>query len=142
MNMKIINDNDKIIVYLFKCKLAIDDYNRLNEEIKNIFIKLIKYYKLDLFGYLNVTIFHNDISGCFIEIEKLSIVGCKKDIIDLKILLYKNVPMYFEFDEYPLINNKMGELKYENKKYYLEIKNTKDIYKYLEYGKIVYYNNS
>ena len=59
------------------------------------------------------------------------------DIIDLKIIAYRDVPMYFEFDEYPLINV-IGNMIYKNNKYYLEIDNNVDIFKYIEYGKITY----
>ena len=139
--MKIVNDNNKINIFMLENSLNVNNYNELNSEIKNLFIKLIKKYKLDLFGYLKVTVFHNNICGNYLEIDKLYNSGYKEDIIDLKIIVYKNVPVYLEFDEYPLLA--IGKkIKCLNNKYYLEIDNSMDLYQYLEYGKIIYYKNS
>ena len=59
INMKIEYSNNKIIIYLFKYDLTYDNVSSLNTEIKNIFIKLIKIYKLDFFGYFKVIIYRN-----------------------------------------------------------------------------------
>ena len=139
--MKIINDDDKIVLFLFENKLHFDDYIKLKEEIKKMFIRLVKIYNLDIYGYLKVTIFYNNICGCFIEIEKINSIEFKKEVIDLKLIIYKNIPMYFEFDDYPLVSN-IGKMKCNGSKYYIEIKNKTVLYKYIEYGKITYQKNS
>ena len=137
ISMKITYNNEKMIIYLFNKKLNLDDYSKLSSEIKNIFLRLIKHYKVKLFGYFKVIIFNNDYCGSFLEIDKIGNFDYEMDIIDLKIIAYRDVPMYFEFDEYPLINV-IGNMIYKNNKYYLEIDNNVDIFKYIEYGKITY----
>jgi len=138
--MKIENIDEKVVIYLYRYFLSYDDKDKLNQEIKNIFLKLIKIYNYDFFGFNKVTIYENKIYGCIIEIEKIYSDSLYQDIIDLKVVVYNNVSFYFEFDDYifPFYNK---DIVKNNNKYYIKIDNSKKLYKYLEYGKIIYKND-
>lgn len=137
INMKIEYSNNKIIIYLFKYDLSYDNVNNLNTEIKNIFIKLIKIYKFDFFGYFKVIIYRNKKYGSILEIEKIYSSDYEKEIIDLKIIVKDDIDIYLCFDEYPyLIDN--NYIFVFNNKYYVNIKNIDNIYNYIEFGLPVY----
>ena len=139
--MKLEFQEEKIIIYLTYEKLNIDNIEKLNKDIKKLFIKLIKKYELDLYGYSKVTIYNNEYYGNVLEIEKIYNSDFNKNIIDLKVLLYKNVPMDLEFDDYNF-DKKIDNIIIKNGKYYLNIDKTINIIKYIEYGKVNYSNNS
>ena len=135
--MKIeINDN-KTIVYLYQYVLDYYDKEKLSKEIKSLFLKLIKKYDLNLYGFNKVSIYENKIYGSILEIEKIGMDNFFPQIIDLKIIIYNDVSFAFEFtDEYDFFS--LSDVKVDNKKYYLDIKDEKDLLKYIEYGKIIY----
>lgn len=132
--MKIEFIDNKIILYLYQYRLSFDNKDKLNKEIKTIFLKLIKKYQLDLFGFNKVSIYENKIYGCIIEIENIGVDNYFREIIDLKIEIYNSVPFVFEFDDDYFFEN----LERYNNKYYKEIKSNAEILKYIEYGKIIY----
>ena len=90
ISMKIECNDEKIIVYLHRYKLNIDDIDKLNKDIKTLFIKLIRVYKLPLLGYSKVIIYHNKNYGSVLEIEKIYNSEYNRDIIDLKLIIFKD----------------------------------------------------
>ena len=139
--MKIEYDNDKIIIFLYKQPLYLNDIEKLNKQIKNLFIKLIKNYKIDFFGFFKVIIYNNPQYGSILEIEKINDSDFNHNIIDLKIIVIKNVDIFLEFDDNYFIEE-YHKMIYRDGKYYLNIKDISNIMKYLEFGKIIYQNNS
>lgn len=135
--MKIENVDNKIIVYLFNEFIDINDIDSLNKKIKDIFIKIMKHGNYNLFGYSKVSVYHNSNYGIILEVEKIYNSEYNYQTIDLKIIIYKNSPMYLEFDDYYFIT-KPRDLIINDNKYYLEINNNIDITKYVEFGKINY----
>ena len=136
--MKIECENDKIIVYLYNDILPFDDINLLNKKIKEIFIKIIKIYHLNFFGYSIVNIYHNDYYGCILEIEKIYNSDFNTDIMDLKVIIHKNVDFFLEIDDDLYVDS--SDFTINNDKYYINSNKINNIYKYIEYGKIVYKN--
>ncbi len=136
--MKIDYRDDKWIIYLYQYKLTIDDTNELNREIKNIFIKLIKMYYIDFLGFYMVHIYENKKYGFILEIYK--IYENDFNIIDLKLVIHKDVPFYLEMDDY-LFDYKLNNLFVMNNKYYIDIKYLEKLVFYMEYGKLVYNSN-
>lgn len=134
--MKIEHEDNKIIIYLHNETIDINNIPELNKKIKSIFIRIMKRRNYDFFGYNKVTVYHNDNYGIILEVEKIFSNEFNYQTIDLKIIVYKNVLMYFEFDDNYFDNIK--EIKYNNGKYYLEIKKGMDTNKYIEYGRIKY----
>lgn len=135
--MKIEVKDGKIIVYLYQYRFSFKDKEILHKEIKTLFIKLIRKYNLELFGFNKVNIYENKIYGAILEIENVGIDNFYPEIIDLKINVYNDVSFFFEFDDdYNILN--YHDIQMENNRYYLEIKNNDDIINYIEYGKIIY----
>ena len=136
INMKVLNEDGKILVYLYNDRVDVDNLDELNDIIRKLFIKLIKRYHISLFGYNKVTIYHNSNYGLIIEIKNIYEFDYPKEIIDLKLVVYKNSTMYLEFDNY-YFSSKPRNLIYENNKYYLNIDDINNINKYIEYGRII-----
>ena len=141
IGMKIDFNNDKTIIYLYQDKLDFDNIDKLNKEIKDIFIKLIKIYHLDFFGYFKVHIYENKKYGCILEIEKKFGNEFNIDIIDLKLVIHKDSPFYLEMNDY-LFDYKIDNLQVINNKYYVNIDDLDNLNKYIEYGKIIYKKES
>lgn len=138
ISMKIEFMVDRIVVYLYQHKLDFNDLNNLNNEIKKIFVKLMKKYQISFLGYSKVSIYNNDKYGNILEIEKIyDNREFNISTIDLKIIVYKDVVMYLEFDDY-LFSRKPKGLKIMDGKYYININDINNIVEYIEYGKINY----
>lgn len=135
--MKIESIDNKVIVYLYGETIDINNYDEMNKKIKDFFIKIMKRYNFDFFGYSKVSVYHNDNYGIILEIEKIYDMVTKYNTIDLKIIVYKNTPMYIELSDLLFIDDFKKIIVYHGK-YYLEIDNGLDINKYIEYGKVRY----
>ena len=135
ISMKLEVNDEKVIVYLYNELIDINNIDGLNKKIKDLFIKIMKRYNLDFFGYSKVNVYHNENYGLILEIEKIYNTDIRYNVIDIKIIVYKNVPIYLEFDDYYFVDKPKKLIEY-NKKYYLEINNDIDINKYIEYGKV------
>lgn len=138
ISMKIEFVPDKVIIYLYRDRLSINNIDILNKEIKNIFINLIKKYHLDFFGYSKVSIYNNPKYGNIMEIEKIYDHDFSSNVIDLKIIVYKNAPMYLKFDDYYFNIMQRRITNHRNKEYLINISDIDNITKYIEYGKISY----
>lgn len=137
INMKIEYSDNKIIVYNYCYLLNINDVEKLHNDIKKIFLKLIKSYHINLIGYNIVNVYQHNNYGCILEIENLYNDNFNIDIIDLKLIVHQKQDFYLEFNDY-LFNEYLKDIIYYNNKYYLNIDKIENIYKYIEFGKIVY----
>ena len=113
--MKIEYKDNKIIIYLYRYKLDIRDIEKLNKEIKSIFIKLIKVYKMDFFGYSKVHVYENKKYGSILEIEKIYQNDFNLDIIDLKLIIHEDAKFYLEMNDY-LFDLKIDEIFFKDNK--------------------------
>ena len=71
INMKIETIDGKIIIYLYRDTININDADALNNKIKDIFIRIMKHGNYDFFGYSRVDIYHNPYYGIILEVEKM-----------------------------------------------------------------------
>ena len=97
--MKIDFLNEKIIIYFYEKKINLDNIDSLNRKVKDIFINLIKKRHLKLFGYFKIHIYQNNTYGCIFEIEKIYQNSFNIEIIDLKLVVHRNVSFYLEIDD-------------------------------------------
>ena len=137
--MKIEYKENKIIIYLYRYKLDINNVEKLNKEIKNIFIKLIKVYKMDFFGYSKVHVYENKKYGSILEIEKIYNNEFNLDIIDLKLIIHENTKFYLEMDDY-VLDKEISNMFFKDNKYYVNIEKIDNITPLIEFGKIIYQN--
>ena len=137
--MKVVFEDKKVYVYLYNTVINIDDFEDVNNEIKKVFIRLIKKYQLNFNGYNKVIIYYNSNYGLIIEIENVY-QSINTNNIDLKIVIYKDVDMYLEFDDY-CFTKKPKKLIMKDSKYYLDLNNISDITEYIEYGRVIFKKN-
>lgn len=131
--MKIEFQNEKIIVYLYRYVLDLENVEKLNKEVRNLFVKLIKTYNIDFFGYSKVHIYNNKKYGSILEIEKIYNNEFNREIIDLKLVIHEDTIFKFVFDD-----KYFDELEYFKGKFYLDMDKVNNLYKYLEFGKVIY----
>ena len=132
--MKLEFKNNLLIIYLYKYLFDYQDNKLLHQEIKTLFINLIKNYHISLFGFLKVDIYENKKYGCILEVSKIN--DNDLDYLDLKIIIHSNVNFYLVMDKYYFFNLK--DVVYKDNKYYINIVNIDNIVKYIEFGNIEY----
>lgn len=137
--MKIDRKNNKIIIYLYRYHLSFDDMSLLSDDIKNLFIKLIKVYHLELNGLLNVTIYENKYYGYVLELENIKKYEYESDILDLKISIFPDSEFFVKCREYDVLK-KYHNLYYMNNEFYVNIRDIDNILDIIEYIDIVYSN--
>ena len=135
--MKVKYQNNKIIIYLYNELIDVSHLDEINDKIKNIFIRLMKRYDVNFFGYSIVNVYYNKKYGIILEIVKL--YDNEYGTIDLKVILYRNVTMYLVFDDI-YFDYRGKNYYYKNKKFYLNVENIDNICKYIEYSDAIYYD--
>lgn len=147
MKLEVLNLNNLIFYlnkdYLNKINFNIND--NVEQEFKNLFIKLKSIYKLDLSGYYEVIVYINDIYGIIIEMEKdddeyIKIFG---DTLDMKITFKFDCEIFYKIENIDFINFKNYNLYYYNNELYLSLKNNlkipyKDYLYLIENSSILY----
>lgn len=127
--MKLLFDNDKIIVFLnnfYTDKIDFND-NRITEKFMHKLISKLKYkYTLDFSGYYDIIIYLDEIYGAVISIakEELEYFDCFNGQIEMSIKVVKNIFLYElnELIESDLLNK---FIIYKNKEvFYLRPKET------------------
>lgn len=135
--MKIELTNEKIVVYLNNYYFNNSDKDKLIREIKNLFIKLIKIYKLSFSGIYKVNLYENKIYGSILEIIKQEELLFSRDLIDIKVSVKKNNDIYLKTSDYFVFANYQN-IYYKDNNYYLNILDTSNYLKLIEFCKIVY----
>lgn len=135
--MKIELTNEKIVVYLNNYYFNTSDKDKLIREIKDLFIKLIKIYKLSFSGIYKVNLYENKIYGSILEIIKQEELLFSRDLIDIKVSVKKNNDIYLKTSDYFVFTNYQN-IYYKDNNYYLNILDTSNYLKLIEFCKIVY----
>lgn len=135
--MKIELTNEKIVVYLNNYYFNTSDKDKLIREIKDLFIKLIKIYRLSFSGIYKVNLYENKIYGSILEIIKQEELLFSRDLIDIKVSVKKNNDIYLKTSDYFVFANYQN-IYYKDNNYYLNILDTSNYLKLIEFCKIVY----
>ena len=135
--MKIKLEDNKTILYLYNYFFKDENKKELEEEIKKIFIRLIKYYHLNISGFYDVIVYENQKYGSIIEIILKEQLLFRPEFIDIKVKLYKNCKMYFKTKDYFILNN-YNNIYYQDNNYYLDINNINNFLNLMEFGDILY----
>ena len=69
MKIKILED-EKIVLYLYDYFFNTLEKDQITKEIKKIFLKLIKYYEIEMGGIYEVFVYENKKYGTILEIIK------------------------------------------------------------------------
>ena len=130
------------LIYIFINKKLINESLEKEEEIygfiKDIVLKLKKKRIQDISGLYNVYVYQNSKYGLILELTKEDEIEFFQDIIDLKVNIIKNSPIYLELEDIFLIKN--INKKIINKKYYVNINDLdeKQFLKLIEFSKIIF----
>jgi len=132
--MKIITKKDKITVRIIKE----EDINNINDYIKRIILTLKRKYKIDIFGFYRVDVYQNSKVGLIIDIIKEEDIDCFNDLLDLKVNIKKNSPMYLKFNDYFL--NEKKDIQIIDNSFYISVDNItkKEMLEMIEFSEIVY----
>ncbi len=139
--MKVDIKNDNFIIYVNKYLINYDMKNRkdIEENIKDLLIRIRKIYKIKLSGYYKIKIYQNDLYGLIFECIKEDDLDFFPDFCDLKINILYDSKMLLESDDFFIFNNNKKTYKKGNK-FYINIKdlNELEIIKLSEFCKIKY----
>ena len=139
--MKVDIKNDNFIIYVNKYLINYDMKNRkdIEENIKDLLIRIRKIYKIKLSGYYKIKIYQNDLYGLIFECIKEDDLDFFPDFCDLKINILYDSKILLESDDFFVFNNNKKTYKKGNK-FYINIKdlNELEIIKLSEFCKIKY----
>lgn len=139
--MKVDIKNDNFIIYVNKHLINYDMKNRkdIEENIKDLLIRIRKIYKIKLSGYYKIKIYQNDLYGLIFECIKEDDLDFFPDFCDLKINILYDSKIFLESDDFFIFNNNKKTYKKGNK-FYINIKdlNELEIIKLSEFCKIKY----
>ena len=127
--MKLVTDEQKYIVYLYK-KQEIPDFKnkeKLEEYFRNLFLLLNENYDLDICGYYNLYVFLDSFYGMILEIEKedYDYFESLDNQVDMRITLDKESVFLYQVSDLFLLNKSIlqkGNIYYYQKEFYYEIK--------------------
>lgn len=139
--MKIIEMENKIILYLYDNELSLKNFKTLEENLKELFIRLRKYYDLKIHGFYNVYIYNDSKYGSVLELLKEDILDFDylMDEVDMKIEI-KDTNFLFKYNDILEIDKKLLN-KFEIHKNLLKpkFKLTKmELANILEYATLIY----
>lgn len=139
--MKVDIKNDNFIIYVNKYLINYDMKNRkdIEENIKDLLIRIRKIYKIKLSGYYKIKVYQNDLYGLIFECIKEDDLDFFSDFCDLKINILYDSKILLESDDFFIFNNNKKTYKKGNK-FYINIKdlNELEIIKLSEFCKIKY----
>ena len=132
----VINEDEKIVLYLYDYFFNLEKEN-ITREIKELFLKLIKYYSLKLNGIYEVLLFENSKYGTILEINKIKELLFNKDVIDIKVKIYKKANIYLKTKDY-FILEKYKNIYSKDNNYYININDVDKIINLIEFIDIIY----
>ena len=139
--MKVDIKNDNFIIYVNKYLINYDMKNKkdIEENIKDLLIRIRKIYKIKLSGYYKIKIYQNDLYGLIFDCVKEDDLDFFPDFCDLKVNILYDSKMLLESDDFFIFNNNKKTYKKGNK-FYINIKdlNELEIIKLSEFCKIKY----
>jgi len=138
--MKVKVEDKKIVLYLYNYFFSSYQKQSITKEIKNIFIKLIKYYNLEFKGIYNVYVYENTSYGTILEIELEQELLFNRDIIDIKVKILTDKEMYLKTNNYEIIEE-YENIYFKDNNYYINIKNVSNLINILEFIDIIYNEN-
>jgi len=137
--MKIIINNEDSFILFF------NDLNNINldnyEEFKEVFLKLKKYYNINIYGFYNVIVYIDKYYGKILKIDKDNELDLFYKQVDMNIVI-KNENFLYKINDYFFINNLNNfNIYFYNNDFYLEIKKeikNNEIYSLIENSEIIF----
>ncbi len=106
---------------------SIDNKEKLEQELKQIFLKLESYYHINVNGFYHVTLYHDSNTGVVLEVEKedMDYYPFSTHEIELRIQIEREHPFLYKLEDYYLLTPsllKKGEVYYYQNAFYYFIK--------------------
>lgn len=142
MKIDIIDDNE-LIIYLYNSIYRVDykDEKKLEEMLRNLFVKLRKYYDIKIEGYYDVFVYIDYIYGMVLDLRRqgLEYYDFFDNQVDMKIMINKNRFLYL-VDDYDIDLNKYRVYKLMNNIYLLpkKVLSNYELGRLVENSKIIY----
>lgn len=124
---------NKIFMFVNICYVSSLQKIDLIEEVKNIILKYR--VKLRLKGFYKVKVFVNEKVGLFIEMCKIDELEYS-NTLDLRILVFYDEDVYFETDDYFVLEG-CEKIRFYNNKFYCDVKNV-SILGVVEFGSFIF----
>lgn len=124
---------DKIFMFVNICYVTSLEKIDLIDDVKNIILKYR--VKLKLKGFYKVKVFVNELVGLFIELCKIDELEYS-NTLDLRILVFYDEDVYFETDDYFVLDG-CGEIMFYNNKFYCNVRDV-SILRMVEFGNFIF----
>lgn len=137
MNIKLnAKDSYKFFInkYFFK-DINVDEKEQIVDFVKEVVLKKRKI--LNLRGFYKVIVYVNKKVGIFIDITKLEDSSYFNNL-DLRVIVNSNSEVYFETEDYFLIEKAKEKYFYNNKFYALIDEEFDNILERVEFGRFIY----
>lgn len=135
--MKLDIQNEKIVVYLYNYFFKTKEKDKLVKEIKNIFLKLIKNYDLNINGRYEVYVYENSKYGTILEIFEKDELLFPKELIDIKVKIMDKTNIYLKTNNY-FVLEKYNNIYYFDSYFYINILDINNLINIIEFVDIIY----
>lgn len=138
MKIEVIS-KDSFSIFINSLYVDITDYtnkDKLVEVVKNVIKKMKN--RLNLRGFYKIKVFVQEQLGLFLEVVKLEDLDYS-NALDLRVIVFLDEKIYFETDDYFVIEN-IKKIRYHDNKYYCCVEDFNDIFPFLEFGRFIYGN--
>lgn len=137
--MKVEGTDEEFVLFINNQnkKYLFDSKEITVKNIKDLIVRLIRYYDINIKGIYNLTIYQNDKLGLVIEGLKKDDFSFSNNIIDLKLSIIKDYDFFFKCEDYFQLSNYKNKFYYDNN-YYISINDVEDILDIIEHVEIIY----
>lgn len=136
------DDSYKVFINNEKIK-SVNFYSEESLEvfIRDIIMQLKHRYNVMLRGLYDVSIFLNEKVGALINIEKIEAFLLPQRDIDLRIKIVFDSKFYFKTKEFEIVKE-FDNIYFYDDNYYIDASNISDFIRFVEFGDIIYDENS
>lgn len=121
--MKIEYSEDALIIYIHRYEASMDFTNKSKVEqyFRGLFLKLKKYYGIELSGYYNIEVYYDKVYGAIIQLEKeeLDYYPSFDETLDMRISIISDQSILYKIEEYT--REFKGKWYFYKDQYYLKI---------------------
>lgn len=135
--MKLDIKNEKIVVYLYNYFFQTKEKDKLVKEIKNIFLKLIKTYNLNINRRYEVYVYENSKYGTILEIIEKDELLFPRELIDIKVKFINNTNIFLKTDNYFCLENYKNIYYFDNN-FYINLLDIDNLISIIEFVDIIY----
>ena len=139
MKIKILED-EKIVLYLYDYFFNTLEKDQITKEIKKIFLKLIKYYEIEMGGIYEVFVYENKKYGTILEIIKKEQLLFHPDLIDIKLKIF-NIFIYLKSCDYFLFKEYQN-VYFDGKYFYIDVEEVSNLLPLIEWVDICYFKKN